>query len=247
MENDRGKKKKNRKIKKITMNKSILKISNFSKANFIIIFSFVILFFLSFGIINFTNVSATEKPRWFICDHKKSEYRSAKDPLYIKFHKTNKVQWDRKKAKWVKSKHKGLRDLMPTIEMNEDKLWFNDSSKGQFKLLPIYESEKFYVFYQTTGGWSYLKGVAPDKLMAQHIIINREDLSLLFYENEWIRSEYRVRDYNDNEINKLFKEAENYYGFLYEDIPLLNGDILKAEKSLEIFKCKEIPEIKPKI
>ena len=41
-----------------------------------------------------------EKPRWFICDHKKSEYRSAKESLYIKFHKTNKVQWDRKKAKW---------------------------------------------------------------------------------------------------------------------------------------------------
>ena len=186
-----------------------------------------------------------EKPRWFICDHKKSEYRSAKEPLYIKFHKTNKVQWDRKKAKWVKSKYKGLRDLMPTIEMHEDKLWFNDTLKGQWKLLPIYESETFYVFYQTTGGFSLFG--TPPKEMAQHIIINREDLSLLYYENEWIKNQYRVRDYNDSEINKLFKEAENYYGFLYEDIPLPNGKTFKAEKSLEIFQCKEIPGIKPKI
>ena len=44
-----------------------------------------------------------------------------------------------------------------------------------------------------------------------------------------------------------FKEAEDYYGFLYEDIPLINGEILKAEKSLYVYQCKEIPGIKPKI
>ena len=227
------------------MKKSPLKIKKFSKVNFIAIFVIVVLFFSYYGITSYISKAKEEEPRWFVCEHKKTKYVSDKEPLYIKFHNTDKIQWDRDKLKWVKSKYKGLRKLMPTIEMHEDRLWFDDHSRGQWKLRPIYESEKYYVFYQQTGGFS-LYGTPPP-VKAQHIIMNRDDLSLLYYENEWIKSEYRVRDYNSNEINKLFKEAEDYYGFLYEDIPLINGEILKAEKSLYVYQCKEIPGIKPKI
>jgi len=178
-----------------------------------------------------------EKPKWFVCEH------GIEKPLYIKFHKTDKIKWNHKKSKWVKSKSKDFRKVMPTIEMHDEKSDF-DYSNIQWKLRPIYQSAKYYVFYQTTGGFS-LFGTA-DKEMAQHIIMNREDLSLLYYENEWIINLYRNRYYDDEEIEKLFDEAGGYPTF-YEDIKLLDGKILKAERSLNVYQCIEIPGIKPKI
>ena len=47
-------------------------------------------------------------------------------------------------------------------------------------------------------------------------------------------------------IEKLFDEAGNYFAF-YEDIKLSNGKIIKGHKSLDVYQCKEIPGIKPKI
>jgi len=117
----------------------------------------------------------------------------------------------------------------------------------QFKLRPIYQSDNYYVFYQTTGGVTYLKGIPAKKKMAQHIIMNRDDLSLLYYENEWINSEYRKRKYDDEEIDKLFKEVNSTYYSRIENIILLNGETLGASKSLDLFQCKEVSSIKPKI
>ena len=76
--------------------------------------------------------------------------------------------------------------------------------------------------------------------------MNRGDLSLLYYENEWILKEFRKRKYDDEEIDKLFKEVEKFVS-PYEDILLSNGKTLTASRSLDLFQCKEVSSIKPKI
>jgi hypothetical protein len=225
------------------MKKSSLKIKKFSKINLVAIFVIVILFFSYYGITSYTSKGNEEEPRWMICQHKKGDEDHEK-PLYIKFHNTDKIQWDHKKYKWVKSKYKGLREMMPTIEMHEDKSHFEES-RYLWKLRPIYQSDKYYVFYQTTGGFSIFG--TPPPVKAQHIIMNRDDLSLLYYENEWILNEYRKRKYNDDEIDQLFKEVNTFVYYRTEKIILSNGKTLTAPKSLDLFQCKEVSSIKPKI
>lgn len=225
------------------MKKSPLKIKKFSKINLIAIFVIVILFFSYYGITSYISKENEEEPRWMICQHKKGDEDHEK-PLYIKFHNTDKIQWDHKKYKWVKSKYTGLREMMPTIEMHEDKSHFNES-RYLWKLRPIYQSDKYYVFYQTTGGFSIFG--TPPPVKAQHIIMNRDDLSLLYYENEWILNEYRKRKYNDDEIDQLFKEVNTFVYYRTEKIILSNGKTLTAPKSLDLFQCKEVSSIKPKI
>jgi len=117
------------------MKKSPLKIKKFSKINLIAIFVIVILFFSYYGITSYISKANEEEPRWMVCQHNKGYEK----PLYVKFHKTDKIQWDRKKSKWVKSKYKGLREMMPTIEMHEDKSHFEESMY-LWKLRPIYQS-----------------------------------------------------------------------------------------------------------
>jgi hypothetical protein len=221
------------------MKKSFLKIDKLSKFHWIAIFVIVISFFTYYGITSYKSMSNKEKPRWMVCKHNKGSEK----PLYIKFHKTDKIHWDYKKSKWVKSKNKYYREVVPTIEMHEDRSHFEES-RHLWKLRLIYQSDNYYVFYQTTGGFS-LWG-KPPPVMAQHIIMNRDDLSLLYYENEWIINKLRNRYYDDEEIEKLFDEAGNYFAF-YEDIKLSNGKIIKGHKSLDVYQCKEIPGIKPKI
>ena len=218
------------------MNKPFFKFKKLSKFHWIAISVIAISFFTYYGITTYISMSNKEEPRWMECG-------DGKKTLYLKFHKTDKFIWDRKKTKWVKSKNKYFRDAVPTLEMHENKSDY-DYSNLQWKLRQIYQSGKYYVFYQKTGGFS-LWGTAP-KEMAQHIIINREDLSLLYYENEWIINKAKNRYYDDEEIERLFDEAEGYPSF-YENIKLLNGKILKGERSLNVFQCREIAEIKPKI
>ena len=225
------------------MKKSILKKIKFSKFNLIAIIVIVVLFFSYYGITSYISKASEEEPRWMVCEHNKGDEDNEK-PLYIKFHNTDKIQWDRKKYKWVKSKHTGLREMMPTIEMHEDKSHFEES-RYLWKLRPIYLSDKYYVFYQTTGGFSLFG--APPPVKAQHIIMNRDDLSLLYYENEWILNEYRKRKYDDDEIDQLFKEVNTIVYFRTEKIILFNGKTLTAPKSLDLFLCKEVSSIKPKI
>lgn len=222
------------------MKKSILKIKNFSKVNFIAILVIVVLFFSYYGITSYISKTNEEKPRWMLCD---PDEKNIKKPLYVKFHNTDKLEWDRKKSKWVKSRHKGLRKMMPTIEMHEDRSHFLES-RYLWKLRPIYQSDNFYVFYQTTGGFSFF-GSSP--VRAEHVILNRNNLSLLHYENDWVLNGYKERPYDDEEINKLFEEASSNFYNSYEEIKDFNGRTEKGYRILSIFNCKEIPGVKPKI
>ena len=222
------------------MKKSFLKIEKVSKFHWIAISVIVISFFTYYGVTSYISMSNKEEPRWMVCNPEK-DYRKT---LYLKFHITDKIQWDHKKYKWVKSKRTGLREMMPTIEMHEDKSHF-EKSYYLWKLRPIYQSDKYYVFYQTTGGFSLWGNPPPVK--AQHIIMNRNNLSLLYYENEWIINKFRKRKYDDEEIDKLFREVNSIVYFRTENIILSNGKTLVASKKLDLFQCKEVSSIKPKI
>ena len=221
------------------MKKSPLKIKKFSKINLIAIFVIVILFFCYYGITSYISKANEEEPRWMVCQHNKGYEK----PLYVKFHKTDKIQWDRKKSKWVKSKYKGLREMMPTIEMHEDKSHFEESMY-LWKLRPIYQSSKYYVFYHTTGGFGLF---VSTPVRAEHIILNRDDLSLLYYKNDWVINGYKERDYDDEEVNKLFQEGRSGSYNRYEEIKDFSGRTKEGYKSLDVYQCKEIPGIKPKI
>jgi len=225
------------------MKKYLNKLKKISKFNWIAISIIVITFFTYYGVTNYMSMSNEEAPKWIVCEQSKGNRKA----LYLKFHNTDKIQWDHKKRKWIKSRYTGLREVMPTIEMNEDRSYFFKSWKSQFKLRSIYQSDKYYVFYQTTGGFSFIPGIAPVRIMAQHIIMNRDDLSLLYYENEWIRNKSRQRKYDDEEIDKLFKEVNSIFYSRTENIILSNGKTLVTSKSLDFFQCKEVSSFKPKI
>ena len=222
------------------MKKLLLRLKKLPKFQWLTISVIVATFFTYYGVTSYIN-SGNEEPRWMVCNPKKDDRK----PLYLMFHNTNKYEWNYKKSKWVKSINKYSREVIPTLEMYEDKSFFEES-RFRGKLRPIYQSDNYYVFYQRTGGVAMLKGVAADKMMAQHIIMNRDDLSLLYYENEWIRNKFRNRKYDDEEIEKLFKEVEKFVS-PYEDILLSNGKTLTASRSLDLFQCKEVSSIKPKI
>lgn len=225
------------------MRKYLIRLKKLPKLQWLVISIIVVTFFTYYGVTSYIKSNNEEEPKWMVCNPEKDNRKT----FYLKFHNTDKIQWDRKKRKWIKSKYTGLREMMPTIEMNEDRTYFFKSWNSQFKLRPIYQSDNYYVFYQTTGGFSFIPGIPPDKMMAQHIIMNRDDLSLLYYENEWINSEYRKRKYDDEEIDKLFKEVNSISYSRTENIILLNGKTLVASKSLDLFQCKEVSSIKPKI
>ena len=222
------------------MKKLLIRLKKLPKFQWLAISVLVATFFTYYGVTSYIN-SGNEEPRWMVCNPEKDDRK----PLYLMFHNTNKYEWNYKKSKWVKSINKYSREVIPTIEMYEDKSFFKES-RFRGKLRPIYQSDNYYVFYQRTGGVAMLKGVAADKMMAQHIIMNRGDLSLLYYENEWILKEFRKRKYDDEEIDKLFKEVEKFVS-PYEDILLSNGKTLTASRSLDLFQCKEVSSIKPKI
>ena len=222
------------------MKKLLIRLKKLPKFQWLAISVLVATFFTYYGVTSYIN-SGNEEPRWMVCNPKKDDRK----PLYLMFHNTNKYEWNYKKSKWVKSINKYSREVIPTLEMYEDKSFFEES-RFRGKLRPIYQSDNYYVFYQRTGGVAMLKGVAADKMMAQHIIMNRDDLSLLYYENEWIRNKFRNRKYDDEEIEKLFKEVEKFVS-PYEDILLSNGKTLTASRSLDLFQCKEVSSIKPKI
>ena len=225
------------------MKKYLIRLKKLPKLQWLVISIIVVTFFTYYGVTSYIKSDNEEEPRWMVCNPKKDDRK----PLYIKFHNTDKFKWDHKKRKWVKSKNKYNREKIPTIEMYEDKSYFFKESRFLQKLRPIYQSDNYYVFYQTTGGVTYLKGIPAKKKMAQHIIMNRDDLSLLYYENEWFIENLRNRKYDDEEIDKLFKEVNSTYYSRIENIILLNGETLGASKSLDLFQCKEVSSIKPKI
>ena len=84
------------------------------------------------------------------------------------------------------------------------------------------------------------------KIAAKHIIIKRDDFTMLDYKNEWVKALQRNKKYTDVVIDKLFKEADGYFKS-YEDILFSNGKTVKTQRLLDVFQCKETAAVKAKI
>ena len=198
-------------------------------------------------------VKIEEDVSWMICKPNREYWGVDRKPLYIKFHKTINVNFDFDKMSWVKSKY--INEATPTIEMHEDRSKFTDVVFGYKKILPIYVSDQYYVFYkEINDGWFW--GSEPLKISAQHIIINRTDLTLLEYNNEWVKNLGRKKEYNDSVIDELFKEIDNYPKDMFfnirdenttETYPKVNGGTYKGKRKLFTFECREIDSTKQKI
>jgi len=169
---------------------------------------------------------------------------------YIKFHNTKKVIYNIYQQRWVEdvtsmdvTKSKG-KESRPTIEIHEDKTRFAKTIYKRKQFL-IYVSDKYYVFYKEIND-NFFWSSEVSKTMAQHIIIKRDDFTMLDYKNEWVKALRRNKRYTDVVIDKLFKEADGYVKS-YEDILISNGKTVKTQRLLDVFQCKQIAAIKPKI
>ena len=194
-----------------------------------------------------------EEPIWMVCEPNREYWGVDRKPLYIKFHNTIKVDFNFDKMKWVE--HKNVKEVTPTIEIHEDKKRFTDVVYGYKKIFPIYVSDNYYVFYkEINDGWFW--GSEAPKTSAQHIIINRTDLALLEYNNEWVKGFGLNKKYNDSVIDELFREINEYpkdmsFNLREENTteiyPKLNGGTYKGKRKLFTFECREIDSTKPKI
>ena len=131
-----------------------------------------------------------------------------------------------------------------TIEIHEDKIRFTKTIYKRKQFL-IYMSDKYYVFYKEIND-NFFWSSELSKVAAQHIIIKRDDFTMLDYKNEWVKTLQRNKKYTDVVIDNLFKEADNNIKS-YEDTLFSNGKTLKTQRSLDAFQCKEIAAIKAKI
>jgi hypothetical protein len=202
-------------------------------------------FLISYGVTSYQS-RVVNKPSWMLCEADKGLKKS----LYIKFHNTKKIIYNIYQQRWVEDmesmdviKSKG-KEARPTIEIHEDKTRFTKTIYKKKQFL-IYASDKYYVFYKEIND-NFFWFSEASKAAAQHIIIKRDDLTMLDYKNEWVKALQRNKKYTDMVIDKLFKEAGGYVKS-YEDILFSNGQILKTQKSLDVFQCKEIAAVKAKI
>jgi len=202
-------------------------------------------FLISYGVTSYQS-RVVDKPSWMVCE----AVKGLKKPQYIKFHNTKKVIYNIYQQRWVegmastdvfKSKRKGTR---PTIEIHENKIRFTKTIYKRKQFL-IYVSEKYYVFYKEIND-NFFWSSEVSKVAAQHIIIKRDDLIMLDYKNEWVKNLRRNKKYTDVIIDKLFKEADVNVKS-YEDILFSNGKTLKTQRSLDVFQCKKIADVKAKI
>jgi hypothetical protein len=202
-------------------------------------------FLISYGVTSYQS-RVVDKPSWMLCETDKG----FKKPLYIKLHNTKKVIYNIYQQRWVediasmdviKSKEKEAR---PTIEIHEDKTRFTKTIYKRKQFL-IFASEKYYVFYKEIND-NFFGSLGVPKAVAQHIIIKRDDLTMLDYKNEWVKALQRNKKYTDVAIDNLFKEAGGYVKS-YENILFSNGKTLKTQRSLDVFQCKEIEDVKAKI
>ena len=202
-------------------------------------------FLITYGITRYQNRTA-DNPMWMLCVSEKR----LKKPQYIKFHNTKKVIYNIYQQRWVedmvsmdviKSKAK---EPVPTIEIHEDKERFTKTIYKRKQFL-IYVSDNYYVFYKEVID-NFFSSLDTPKATAQHIIIKRDDLTMLDYKNEWVKTLRRNKKYSDVVIDKLFKEADGYVDS-YENILFSNGKIVKTQRLLDVFQCKEIATVKPKI
>ena len=211
-----------------------------------IIFSVVSVgYLISFGVTSYQS-RGVDEPSWMLCETNKG----LKKPQYIKFHNTKKVIYNIYQQRWVedmasmdviKSK---VREARPTIEIHEDKTRFSKTTYKRKQFL-IYVSDKYYVFYKEIND-NFFWSTELSKAAAQHVIIKRDDLTMLDYKNEWVKALQRNKKYTDMVIDKLFKEADGYVKS-YEDILFSDGKTVKTQRLLDIFQCKEIATVKAKI
>tara|TARA_B100000886_G_C20414120_1_gene488480 strand:+ start:904 stop:2043 length:1140 start_codon:yes stop_codon:yes gene_type:complete len=178
-----------------------------------------------------------EQPRYFICENKNN------DPLYIKFHKTDKVWYDWDKQEWAKVKNLrrnkvDLDGVIPTLEAHEDKSRFENIIFKK-KIFPIYISDRYYVFYQEVNDTYWFGGDV--NIYARHIIMDRYNLNILDYQNQKLINLYVKFKYDDQVIEKLFKESNQDYVNQYETV---EGSFktFKGRRKLINYKCSEIKQ-----
>ena len=217
---------------------------NFLKLSWIVFFAVSVGFLISYGITNYQN-RVVDKPSWMLCEADKGLKKSQ----YIKFHNTKKVIYNIYQQRWVEDmastdviKLIG-KEARLTIEIHEDKARFTKTIYKKKQFL-IYVSDKYYVFYKKIEDNFWSSEVS--KATAQHIIIKRDDFTMLDYKNEWVKALQRNKKYTDVVIDKLFKEADGYVDS-YEDILLSNGKTVKTQRLLDIFQCEEMAAVKDKI
>ena len=180
-----------------------------------------------------------EQPKYFVCENKNRK------PLYVKFHKTDKVYYDYKKGKigeWVKVKNLrrnkvNLDGVIPTLEVHEDKSRFENIIFKK-KIFPIYVSDKYYVFYQEVNDTYWFGGDID--IYARHIIMDRFNLNILDYQNQKIINLYVKFKYDDAVIEKLFKESNQDYVNQYETVEGIKT--FKGRRKLTNYKCSEIKQ-----
>jgi len=200
---------------------------------------------ISYGVTSYQS-RIVDKPSWVLCEAD----TGLKKPQYIKFHNTKKVIYNIYQQRWVEDmasidviKSKG-KEARPTIEIHKDKTRFTKTIYKRKQFL-IYVSDKYYVFYKEIND-NFFWSSEVSKVAAQHIIIKRDDFTMLDYKNEWVKALQRNKKYTDLVIDNLFKEADGYVKS-YEKILFSNGKTLKTQRSLDIFQCKEIAAVKAKI
>lgn len=178
-----------------------------------------------------------EKPRYLICGNKN------KDPLYVKFHKTDKVWYDWDKQEWIKVKNLrrnkvDLDGVIPTLEAHEDQSRFENVVYKK-KIFPIYISDKYYVFYQMVNDTYWFGG--DEDIYARHIIMDRYNLNILDYQNQKLISLHVKFKYDDQVIEKLFKESNQKY---VNDYEIVEGLVktFEGKRKLINYKCSEIKQ-----
>jgi hypothetical protein len=201
-------------------------------------------FLISYGVTSYQS-RVVDKPSWMLCEADKG----FKKLQYIKFHNTKKTIYNIYQQRWVEDmastdviKSMG-KEARPTIEIHEDKTRFTKTIYKKKQFL-IYISDKYYVFYKEIND-NFFWSSEISKATAQHIIIKRNDFTMLDYKNEWVKTLRRNKKYTDVLIDKLFQEASGYVQS-YEEILFSNGKTLKTQRSLNVFQCKEIAAVKAK-
>ena len=218
---------------------------NFLKISWIIFSVVSVGFLISYGVTSYQG-RVVDKPSWMLCKTDKG----FKKPQYIKFHNTKKIIYNIYQQRWVEDvtsndviKSKG-KEAKLTIEIHENKTRFTKTIYKRKQFL-IYVSDKYYVFYKEIED-NFFWSPEVSKAAAQHIIIKRDDLTMLDYKNEWVKALQKNKKYTDVVIDKLFKEADGYVD-TYEDILLSNGKTIKTQRLLDIFQCEEMAAVKDKI
>ena len=195
------------------------------------------IFLIFYGVTYYESKVVEDEPRWMVCEPNREYWAVDRKPLYIKFHNTIKTNYDLVKQEWVRSEY--VKEVTPTIEIHEDKTRFTHMVFGYKKILPIYVSDKYYVFYKEINeGWFWSGEI---KTSGQHIILNRSDLTLLEYNTQkWIKGLGTSKKYNDAVIDELFRDINDYPKDMYYNLS-------KKTEKLFTFQCEETIAIKPKI